>query len=245
MRLGRGGGGRRCRISRPCVSTAGLLLAACVSSGTPPTPIEVTDRDVAIPSLRVAWDTSRSAEPSSVGEGLTVELDLAAARGRDSQGLAAGQDPIVFNGVTFSGPQTIGQRFDFFFTSLAARWRFFFGESRVGVETLIGGGYSALDLRLDSGSQRVKDELSSVGVTAGFGVLWRAGKHTTLQARFTSLATFDEPSQVSATELVVTQALARHVKFRGGYARWEIEADNGSDIEVKFAGPVLGLELDF
>ncbi len=112
------------------------------------------------------------------------------------------------------------------------------------MEGLLGGGYSALDLRLE-GSQQVKDKLSSVGLTAGVGVLWRAGTHTTLHARLTSLTTFDEPSQISAIDLAVTQALARHLKIRGGYARWEIQADSGSDIEIEVSGPILGLELDF
>ncbi len=229
-------------------SVACLLLVACAGTSTAPTPIEATDRDVLIPSVRVAWQASRSvepvAEPSSVRDGLAVELDLSARRGRDSQDLAAGQEPIEFNGATFPAPQTIEQRFDFVFASLAARLRIFPGNGAVGVEGLLGGGYSALDLRLE-GSQRVTDELSSVGLITGLGILWRAGTRTTLQARFTRLTTLDEPSQVSATELVVTQALARHLKFRGGYARWEIDANSGSDIEVEFSGPVLGLELDF
>lgn len=244
------GGGRFSRIARAVVAHAvcaiGLFLTACISVSTSgPTPVEVNDRDVTVPSLRIAWQESRSVESSTVRDGLAVELDLAAGRGRDSQGLAVGENPIQFNGATFSAPQTIAQRFDFFFASLAARWRFFFGDNPVGVEVLTGGGYSALDLKLDSGSQQVKDELSSVGVTAGFGILWRAGARTTLQARLTSLVTFDEPSQVSAVELVVTQALGRHVKFRGGYSRFQIEADSGSDIEVEFSGPLVGLELDF
>lgn len=251
MNLGHGCGERLSPIGRHSVTIVvlgSLFLTGCVSSGTSPTAIEIKDGDVVIPSVRIAWQTSRSVEPavepSSVRDGLAVELDLAAGQGRDSQNLAAGQEPIQFNSTTFFGPQTIEQRFDFLFASLAARFRAFPGGGPVGLEWLIGGGYSTLDLRLE-GNQQVKDDLSSVGFTAGLGILWRAGKRTTLQARLTALATLDEPSQVSAIELVVTQALARHVKFRGGYARWEIEADSGSDIEVEFSGPVLGLELDF
>lgn len=222
-----------------------LFLGACVSS----TPIEVKDRDVVVPSLRIAWQKSELwepvHEPSSVRRGLRVELDLSAGRGRSSQDLAAGQQPIEFNGASFLGPQTLEQRFDFFFASLTAGWRFFPGDGAVGVETLVGGGYSALDLTLDSGSQRVKDELSSVGVTAALGILWRTRPRTTVQGRLTEFTALDELSGVTAVELVATQTVGRHVKLRGGYAQWEVEADSGSDIEIEFSGPLLGFELDF
>lgn len=223
-----------------------LFLGACVSATT----IEVKDRDVVVPSLRIAWHKSEPwepvQEPSSVRDGLRVELDLSAGRGRSSQDLAAGQEPIVFNGASFLGPQTIDQRFDFFFASLAAGRSFFPRDGAVGFDVLIGGGYSALDLRLDSGSQRVKDELSSVGVTVALGILWRARPRTTVQGRLTKFtAPFDEPSEVTAVELVATQAVGRHVKLRGGYAQWEVEADSGSDIEIEFSGPLVGFKLDF
>ena len=181
-----------------------------------------------IPSLRIAWHKSEPwepvDEPSSMRSGLRVELDLSTGRGRSSQDLAAGQEPIEFNGASFLGPQTIEQRFDFFFASLTAGPRSFFGDGAVGFEALIGGGYSALDLRLDSGSQRVKDELSSVGVTVALGILWRARPRTTVQGRYTGFTALDELSGVTAVELVATQAVGRHVKLRGGYAEWEVEA---------------------
>ncbi len=223
-----------------------LFLGACVST----TPIEVKDRDVVVPSLRIVWQKSELwepvGEPSSMRRGRRVELDLSAGRGRSSQDLAAGQEPIVFNGASFLGPQTIEQRFDFLFASLAAGRSFFPGDGAVGFEVLVGGGYSALDLRLDSGSQRVKDELSSVGVTVAVGILWRARPRTTVQGRLTKFtAPFDEPSEVTAVELVAMQAVGRHVKLRGGYAQWEVEADSGSDIGIEFSGPLLGFELDF
>ncbi len=225
--------------------TTCLFLGACVGT----TRIEVKDRDVVVPSLRIVWQKSELwepvDEPSSARRGLRVELDLSAGRGRSSQDLAAGQAPIKFNGASFVGPQTIDQRFDFFFVGLAAGTSFFPGDGAVGFEALVGGGYSALDLRLDSGSQRVKDELSSVGVTVALGILWRARPRTTVQGRWTAFTALDEPSGVTAVELVATQAVGRHVKLRGGYAQWEVEANSGSDIEIEFSGPLLGFELDF
>ncbi len=222
-----------------------LSLGACVST----TPIEVKDRDVVVPSLRIVWHKSELWEPvdesSSMRRGLRVELDLSAGRGRSSQDLAVGQEPIEFNGVSFLGPQTIEQRFDFFLASLTAGSHFFPGDGAVGFEALVGGGYSALDLRLDSGSQRVKDELSSVGVTVALGILWHARPRTTVQGRLTEFTALDELSGVTAVELVATQAVGRRVKLRGGYAQWEVEADSGSDIEIEFSGPLLGFELDF
>jgi hypothetical protein len=216
----------------------------------PPTTIQATDSSVTIPSLRIGWTLSRSTEaPSTPHNGHGIEFGATGGRGSDSQSLVAGQRPVQFGGVTFTAPQTLQHEFDFAFYDVSYRWRRFPEGSPVGFEVLAGAGYAKFDFTASLPTQRAVESLSSAGVTAAVGLVWRMLPGTRLHARpggYRSGASNDV-ARSDRVEFYVAQAVGRNAVVRAGYARWRAETDRigSSNVEIEFSGPALGLEFQF
>jgi len=237
------------------VSLLGALLAWMLVGCAPSyTNIVGTDRGVSSPSVRISWnwtgkDEARGA-PSEWQEGLALEFESSRARGSASQQLSAGQDPVLFRETTFAAPQDLQHEFDFSFFSFMGRYRAIVAPP-IGVEILVGLGYSAFDLRVSSATQRAEDTLNYGGPAAAIGGVWIMQPGTSLHARYTGFSSLFNHGgfvfDVNRLEAFVTQTLGRHVAVRAGYADWRVRANghNRSDVYFKFSGPSLGLNLDF
>jgi len=229
-----------------------VLLAACVGPGTPPpSDIEIRDRSVFQPGMRVGANLRGEADaPSHLPGGLGFEFGAMHASGEGRQTLAAGQPPVKFADRTFGSGQELRHEFDFSFFDFSYRVRHYFDGGPIGVEALGGVAYSKLDLTVSSATQGGRDSLPSAGLLVNVGVLWRVRRGTTLHSRmsmYDSLPT-DGVEKASRLEAAVVQAIGRNLAVRGGYATWRLETDDDSSrstVKMRYSGPSLGLELAF
>jgi hypothetical protein len=234
---------------------AAVALAGCASQST--SDISVTDRSVFIPSGRIGIDISpRVDAPSRPHTGHGIELGASGGSGDDRQSLAAGENPIVFAGRSFTAPEDFRHEFDFRFAEIAYRYRHFFGNGQFGIEGLGGLGFAQLDLTLATATQRASEKLDNTGLVGGFGIVWKFLPSTSLQSRITFFLSGKNEGLTDAGrfELYVAQAIGRHAALRAGFAAWSVrsereENDNifsdNSPIRVRFSGPALGLDLAF
>ncbi len=146
-----------------CGVCALLSLAGCASS-----PIEMKDTKASTPSLRLAvsLDDDKTA-PSAYRSGSAIEIGFAKVHAQGDQTLAAGQNPILMNGVTFAAPTTIHNNLNFNYTSLAYRWRKFSDDSHLGFEFFGGIGRASLDMDLTSGAQSASGKYLNGGLHYG------------------------------------------------------------------------------
>jgi hypothetical protein len=235
---------------------ATAALAGCVSHGSAPPPepttIQVRDRSVFQPGVRISTNFVRGpSAPADAQGGHGIELGAMRSRGDGTQSVGSGAEPVVFGDRTFSPPQELRHEFEFAFFDLSYRWRRYFGADRaIGIETLAGVGVAALDFTVSSATQSTREALDSSGVLGGFGLIWRMRPGTTLQSRLSLYISGDGDGIANAArlDLFVAQALGRNVALRAGYSAWHLETDRGfrdSNINIKFAGPALGLDLAF
>lgn len=238
---------------RALVALAALAaLAACGPRQADPTTIEARDSTMFQPVLRASVNFAREpVAPSNPQGGHGLELGYSRGRGSDSQTTRASEQPVVFGGQSFASPQDLRHDFDFRFADVSYRWRRFFGPHEpVGFELLAGLGYAQLDLTVSSATQRAQETLDSTGAIGQFGGIWRLRPGTSVQGR---LAWYfsgadDGVANAQRLELFLVQALGRNLALRGGYASWHVETDRGrgeSNINMRFSGPALGLDLMF
>jgi hypothetical protein len=234
----------------PVVAFLVVVAAGCAT--VPLTTIEAHERNVLLPSARIGWNlTPRSETPSRPADGHGLEFTAYGGSGTDTQELVSGQLPVESGGQTFLAPQTLQHDFDVRVYQLAWRWRQFLADP-VGLEVIAGAGYTRLDLEVSSASQRASESLSSTGVVAGIGALWRVRPSTTLHARVEWFGSADSNgiTEADRMELSLAQAIGRHVVARVGYARSAFYSERSesaglSDIELDLRGPLLGVELQF
>ena len=237
-----------------------ILAAAALASGTSlaQTDIEAVDRGLLVPSARLSFDIApRGERPSVPHTGHGIEIGISGAAGaEDRQGLGAGE-AVVFGGRVFpaSGGE-LRHEFDFGFAELAYRYRHFFGSGAFGIEALGGLGWAELDLTTRSASQSANDKISSGGLIAAFGIIWKFLPSTSLQSRLTLFGSGEEEGVTGAARLDVhvAYALARNIALRGGLVAWgigSVRADEddssslNSRIRAGFSGLSLGLDVAF
>jgi len=222
-----------------------LLLAPGLAGCIATTPVQVTDRDVFVPSARVSVQLSGGEEaPSRPHSGSALELGVTGASGSDGQSLAAGQLPVVVGGQTFTGPQQLTNQFDFRYYEAVYRGRMFF-DDLLGLEFLGGLAFTSLDLTVTSPGRRATEARSDGGISAGIGGLVRMLPSTILQARWTAFVSSDTSAQ--RIEIHAVQAFGRNVALRAGWTDWKLSSkDNfSSEFRIRFSGPALGLDLMF
>src|SRR5690349_12127121 len=152
---------------RRSLAPAALLLAGCVSSGTP---LEVHERDVFVPNLRL----------SSARGGGAFELDFAQARAQSTQQLAPSEHSTL-GSETFYGPQAIGTEARVSVLDAVGRTRSMDAEQKLGFEFLAGLGYARYDFAVVRGNRRFTDGSAAVGLVGGMGLVWRVLPSTSVQ----------------------------------------------------------------
>jgi hypothetical protein len=230
-----------------------LLLAPGLAGCLATTPIQVSDHNTFLPSARVSFQRSADPEtPSRPHDGTAFELGVTGNRGRGGQPLAAGQPDVVLGGQTFTGPLQLTNKFDFRYYEGVFRFRKFFNDA-LGVEALIGLGYTTLDVTVSAPGLRATENRDMGGFVVGLGGVWRVLPSTSLQARGTVFSSFDaiffptEPMTNTRVDIHLVQALGRNAALRAGWTEWRLSSENSpsSDFKATFSGPALGLELMF
>lgn len=237
-------------ISSPqlvAVLLATLVLSGC---GLNTTRIDAKDERVFTPALRIGINLTdgkqAAAEPQS---GHAFEIGATKARGGEDHVLAAGQNPIVLNGTTFTSGQ-IRNDFDLGYGDISWRWRKFFDDRALGLEVTAGVGYSALDLTVSSPTQVATETFFTRGPQAGFGLIWRLDQSASVQAR---IGGFVSPGEYGVTnlsryELTFAKAFLDNISLRAGYAGWNVYGQtryDSSNFKLNFSGPVVSLNWDF
>lgn len=235
------------------LTRAGTILAILYLGGCccATTRIEARDTRVFLPSFRAAQNLTVGKEaPSRPQDGHAVELGYMQARGSDDQALDAGSPKLQLGDQTFTGPLGLSNTFDFSMLDLSWRWRKFPGNRPIGMEVLAGIGNPRLNLAVSSMSKDASESFDTLGVRAGFGMIWRLDATTSVQGRFAFFlaSTYEGVNEVRHTELSIAKALADNVTLRAGYSAWEVfgQAQVGtSDFRLIFSGPSLVFELNF
>jgi hypothetical protein len=230
-------------------SSAALLaatLAGCLGAAS--TTIDVDDRSVFIPSVRVSVPLSTQQEPPSQPQtGHAIELGYTQAKGSSSQSLSPGQQPVRFGGQSFNSPRDLQYDFNYGYAEVQYRYRKFFGQHQnFGIQAHGGLVNSRLKLLVSSPGQNARSDLDSAGISGGAGVIWKFRPTTNLQSRYSVFET--DKTRGSRVELFAMQALGGNAALRAGYTWWYIRADTNSpdsDIAVRFRGPAVALEAMF
>jgi hypothetical protein len=224
--------------------------------------IKVEDRSTFLPSLRLGIDIAPSGASTSLGPsvphtGHGIEIGLTGGSGEDRQTRTTTAPSIVFGGRTFAAPNELRHDFDWRFGEFAYRYRHFFGGQRpFGIEALGGLGFAEYDLTVSTATQRAQDKLSSGGLVAGFGIIWKFLPRTSLQSRLTFFGSGENEGVTGAArfDAFIVQALGRHAAVRAGITGWGVvstRADNddfsstNSLIRAGFSGVALGLDVAF
>lgn len=224
-------------------------IAALAGCANGPSDIRISD-GAFIPSGRISVPiiSKQQAPPSTPQNGHAIEASYTGAKGSDKQELETGNDPVLFDGVTFAAPVELKHEYAFRSGELLYRWRKFFGSSQnFGVEALGGVGHNIFYLTTTGGGQAASRKYNTTGLALGVGGIWKFRPDTSLQVRFTSMGS-GEKEEISASrfDLHVVHALARNVAIRGGLSSWHVSIERtGSDIEAGFSGPAIALDIMF
>jgi hypothetical protein len=240
--------------------TAAILAAALVAGPAlaDHREFKVDDRSTFLPSGRLGIDIAPRVEsPSVPHRGHGIEIGFTGGSGKDHQTRAAGAPTLTFAGQAFAAPSTLNHEFDFRFAEIAYRYRHFFGATGAfGIEALGGLGYAEYDLTITSAAQRANDKLSSGGLVAGFGIIWKFRPTTSLQSRITLFGSGEKEGVTGAArwDAFVSQALGRHAAVRVGLTSWGLASTRDDDddfssinslIRSRFSGIALGLDVAF
>ena len=237
-----------------------LIVAAALAPGAALAEhrdIQVTDRGVFIPSVRLGVDIHpRGESPAVPHSGHAFEFGATGASGEADQSRAVGAPTLVFGGQTFAAPAELRHDFDFRFYEAAYRYRHFFGDGAFGIEALGGLGYAEYELTTTSAAQRASQKLSSGGLVGGFGIVWKFLPQTSLQSRITLFGSGENEGVTGAArwDVFVSQAIGRNVGLRLGLTSWSVVSSREDDddfsslnsrIDGRFSGVALGLEAAF
>ena len=243
--------------------TAAFLAAALIAMPALADHLEIKVEDTStfLPSGRIGIDIAPSGASTALGPsvphtGHGIEFGFTGASGKDQQTRNAGAPPLVFGGRVFTAPNQLNHEFDFRYLELVYRYRHFFGAGATfGIEGLGGLGYAEYDLTITTPTQRANDKLSSGGLVAGFGIIWKFLPTTSLQSRLTVFGSGQEEGVTGAArwDLFVAQALGRHAAVRAGVTGWGLVSARADDdfsslnslIRTSFSGLAVGLELAF
>jgi hypothetical protein len=259
---------------------AAAVLAVLSAQGgcTYDDPIEGSDRSVFFPTGRVtvpiiregertlfgpasAWEwhatangeeggAATQAQGKAIRPALGLEIDYAYAHGRSSQGLGAGETARL-DRIPIEGPARVRHRYDFHLGTLGARGGIWIRDA-LGVELLLGGGVSSMDLEVESAGRGERDGVTTPGTFLGGQVSVRPVRPFTIYARGTwtgvPLAlTFLRKNNTAGIETGGELTPRPGVGLLGGWKWWIFEDRDGfgSDIDLSFSGPFAGVHLTF
>ena len=243
----------------PALGRFAFAVAAFTACGAAlaQTDIEAIDRGVLVPALRLSFDIAPRVEgPATPHTGHGIEIGFTGATGKDGQSIGPGEAPVIFGGRAFAGPVDLLHEFDFRYAEIAYRYRHFFGKGQFGIEALGGLGWAELDFTTSSPLGSAHDKLSTGGLVAAFGIVWKFLPATSLQSRVTLFGSGKVEGVTGAARLDVhvAHAVARNIALRGGLVGWGFDSIRAADddtsslnsrISAGFSGLSLGLDVAF
>ena len=221
------------------------VAALCACGSAPTTTIEVRDHGL-VPDARaiVALGAAQSAPDAR----FALELGVTGFSGSSNQAVGSGAPPVKLEGRTFTPPVELQNEFDFRYGEVAWRFRIFPEGGRLGLELLAGLGYGNLDVSVATPALRAAESYSAGALVAGGGMLVKLWPSAALHARFMySEFLSTDIDNAQRFELMLAQQLGQNFGVRAGYAAWKVERERstGSDVQVRFSGPALGIDLLF
>lgn len=237
---------------------AAIFIVACglgACGNLPPSqvlkPIEVTDPNTTIPSVRLSWyPQGFETAPRSLNWG--VELEYARGTGRSDQPLGS-NEYVSLGGNNLQGPQEVHHRAELRYGHLGVTGSQRFGASPIEIEWLAGLGAAEFALVSQSrlaGSPTLSARQGLSGVALGVGPRWNITDQLALEGRLQMLhlgPSFGET--LWYPEIAVRYRPAKAVALRMGYSSmsYEPSKQNGGDsaVRVNISGPFLGLHIVF
>src|SRR5262249_15608943 len=151
-----------------------LLLAGCCC-GRSTSSLDLEDTSTFTGAVRMAADFAgrEVARPSVPHTSHAIEIEVSGAKGSDNQAIAAGQQPVGVGGTTFAAPQPLHGDCVFRLAYIGYRYRHVFQRSGLGLEVLVGPGYTQLGLTVAGPVQRAAERLRDGGLVVGLGAMLR------------------------------------------------------------------------
>jgi hypothetical protein len=247
------------RATTATILSAVLALGAC--GPLPPTrvlaPIHVDDRNSTVPAARLSWHSDGpDTRPGTSNFG--VEVEYARGTGRSDQQVA-GNEYISLGGANLLGPQNVRHRAELRYGHLALRGiTRFRGGSGLELQWVAGLGRTVLDLRSESrttADPTLTAKYQVSGVTLGVGPRWNITNEAALEGRVQVLWSRAHWSPASSNsefwypEVALRYRPVKNAALRVGYSGMGFSPgkNRGDDspIEVRIAGPFLGLDAMF
>lgn len=239
------------RCATSATNLAGLFLALALGgcANNSATRIDARASTVAVGELRMAINFDHVKEVAAPHTGNAIELGTTKSRGSADQSIATGQNPIILGNTTFAGPQQPKSDFDFTYSDLSWRSRFF-NEGKFGTEISVGAGFSSIDLKVSSTTQIATQRIENFGVRVGGGLIYRLDSSSSLKANilgYYAPLLDTEIHDIERYELVYAKSFFDNFRLRVGYTYWQVAGynHNNSDFKLIFSGPIIALDLEF
>lgn len=254
------------RSSAPAIVRLALLAACATSGGCSNVDIQGSDQNTLIPVGRLTVQVTPEDRPTllDVGdrralaehyalwperEGFTgsfaIDFEVAGTHGEFTQDLAPGET-VAFRELTSLGAD-VSAEYDLIASSVAGRGGFLLKEI-VGIEGIAGVGFQHFDFDVRAGGDRAHDTTFTAGPLLGARLSLRLFHWLELYGQATGVfGIFDGPTTLGSLEPGVEIAPLPGVSVIAGYRWWEYDEvrTEPSDIEVRSAGPHVGLRITF
>jgi hypothetical protein len=211
----------------------------CVSN----VPVHGEDRNVFFPDLRATWSLDDPAPADEAVFRSFIDADVTYGRGNSQQTLFSGQT-LELESVVYTGPGTVDAEYGLLLGSVSWRGGLHFpGGTRF--ESILGLGFSALEIELSDGTQRDQDSFFEVGPIMGLALGQEVERLTLECSLEIQFGIPDEGTGVTVTvfELGGDYAISKPIRL-GVAWRWidyETEQSVDSNVELELSGPVLTL----
>jgi hypothetical protein len=259
---------------RSLLVLAALVEVSCVSgSGRRRVDIDDRDRSVFFPTLRASWspilalsdryerrrwdeapppdtEEARALQETAVARPtFAIDFQLGDSSAASHQDVG-GNDTVRFEDLDFNGPDRLRLNYDMISSSIGGRGGVLLVE-QLRLEGMLGLGVNYMDLKLSSpAGKEDRDSTSSLGPQQGLRAAWRPVRFFSAYAQgssFTGLGfeTGGDFVSILSGELGLALNPVRHLGIFWAW-RWQryVQERKGSDVELDFSGPVLGLVLE-
>jgi hypothetical protein len=217
-------------VGRALLGIVLLGAAGCV------TDLDVKDRDVLFPTLRVSKGFAKR---------WYIDLTVDYGEGSDSEQVTSA-GPIEFGGSTFSAG-AVDVDFSLLATMLAARANFRPSE-QWDLNVFFGAVVCYTDVTVTNGVQTAHDTTTSIGPLVGGQFGYCPHERIQLYARpFLSIGgAHGDYVGLAGVDLGAQFRIAGPVRALAGWRLWQYEEQRSmSDLECEYSGPFLGLSFEF
>lgn len=236
--------GSRASFSRNAIVATTAVLSGCLAT----TDIEGNKTDLFQPAFRANFNINGNPRPAAeIRSGHTVEIGHQQIGFSSEQPLATGQSPVILNGVSFTGPDQLKNRFDFAYTDILWRIRQFNGN-RLGWEILTGLAQADIGIDITSSMQHASQYMASAGPQLGLGIIWRTNPQGSVHMNVRYYVSQSEGvKNIEKYELAYRHVLRQNISLHAGYAEWYLKGGQSgiSRFNLHFSGPQLVLECSF